>query len=89
MRIEEKLKVNAWIINEENHIQIKKEFCMKCKKRICIKICPGKCFYEIDSEIMHSHDSCLECGACRIVCPFNAIIWNYPKGGYGVWYRFG
>jgi ferredoxin-like protein FixX len=32
---------------------------------------------------------CLECGTCKIACTLKAIIWDYPKGEFGVQYRFG
>jgi ferredoxin like protein len=37
---------------------------------------------------MFSHQTCLECGACRISCQNGALDWNYPKGGFGVCFRF-
>ena len=32
---------------------------------------------------------CLECGTCLIACNEGALSWSYPKGDYGVQYRFG
>lgn len=83
------MKVNVWILDDKNHIEINRKYCIKCQDKPCIRLCPGKCFYEAESQVMHSYDSCLECGVCRVVCPFKAISWSYPRGGYGVWYRFG
>jgi ferredoxin like protein len=34
-------------------------------------------------------ESCIECGTCRIICPFHNIAWKYPAGGFGVSYRYG
>lgn len=34
-------------------------------------------------------ERCVECGACRIVCPYGNIDWHYPRGGFGIVYRFG
>ena len=35
-------------------------------------------------------DGCLECGTCRVLCEASGdIIWNYPRGGYGVLFKFG
>jgi NAD-dependent dihydropyrimidine dehydrogenase PreA subunit len=33
--------------------------------------------------------NCIECGTCRIICPFHNISWKYPAGGFGVSYRYG
>ena len=35
-------------------------------------------------------DGCVECGTCRIIGePSGDIEWNYPRGGYGVLFKFG
>ena len=35
-------------------------------------------------------DGCLECGTCRVVCAETGEVeWNYPRGGYGVLFKFG
>jgi len=35
-------------------------------------------------------DGCVECGTCRIIAePSGDIEWNYPRGGYGVLFKFG
>jgi hypothetical protein len=37
-----------------------------------------------------SADGCVECGTCRIVTAGTGEIeWNYPRGGFGVLYKFG
>ena len=38
-------------------------------------------------EITVQYENCLECGACRMACPKNAIDWNYPKASLGVLYK--
>ncbi|MCE7739148.1 MAG: 4Fe-4S ferredoxin, partial [Candidatus Heimdallarchaeota archaeon] len=30
---------------------------------------------------------CLECSACRLVCPHGSVDWKYPKGGFGVEFK--
>ncbi|MDH7479765.1 MAG: ferredoxin family protein, partial [Syntrophomonadaceae bacterium] len=43
-----------------------------------------------DGEISFDCAGCLECGTCRVVCPRpGAIEWNYPRGGFGIVYRYG
>ena len=35
-------------------------------------------------------DGCLECGTCRIICnDFSNVEWEYPRGGYGILFKFG
>ena len=35
-------------------------------------------------------DGCLECGTCRVICQDHGnVSWNYPRGGYGISYKFG
>ena len=35
-------------------------------------------------------DGCLECGTCRVLGePSGEISWSYPRGGYGVLFKFG
>jgi len=36
-----------------------------------------------------SFNACLECGACRVGCPFKNIGWRYPRGEFGVTYKNG
>ncbi|HOV79032.1 MAG TPA: hypothetical protein PK728_02920, partial [Bacillota bacterium] len=45
---------------------------------------------EGESEISFDYAGCLECGTCRAVCPKKgAIDWRYPRGGFGINYRYG
>ena len=35
-------------------------------------------------------DGCVECGTCRVIGePGGDIEWSYPRGGYGVLFKFG
>ena len=35
-------------------------------------------------------DGCVECGTCRIIGePTGDIEWSYPRGGYGILFKFG
>ena len=43
-----------------------------------------------DGRVLFSYEGCVECGTCRIVCnEFDNVEWTYPRGGYGIQYRFG
>ncbi|AKI98315.1 ferredoxin family protein [Kosmotoga pacifica] len=93
-RIEDKLFLNRYKTDERNaHLKIKDEkICFeKCgaHNRPCTYVCPAD-VYEWDGQHMEvKFEGCLECGTCRIACPFDNIEWEYPNGGYGILYKFG
>ena len=54
-------------------------------------VCPAAT-YEWNVEetrVAVRFENCLECGACRLVCPHANITWRYPMGGMGICYRYG
>jgi ferredoxin like protein len=89
--VDEKLTHVVFELDRNPHITVKKELCRACTSRPCLYICAAE-NYKWDEEgdaLIFNHEGCLECGACRIICPQDAIDWSYPRGGYGVRYRFG
>jgi len=91
MDVKEKLALNRMRNDEESHIAIDLEKCRECKVKPCLFVCPAA-LYEKNSEtgeITVEFSGCLECGTCLIACPLAALTWNYPKGRFGVQYRFG
>ena len=45
---------------------------------------------EMDKKkILVAYENCIECGAARMLCPYNNIEWHPPRGGFGVSYKFG
>ncbi len=73
------------------HIRISDHnVCTGCEKKPCLDFCPAHVFsLDRQKKVMVSYQGCLECGSCRIGCPFYNIEWNLPRGGYGVAYKFG
>ena len=72
-----------------SHLIPNNEFCKKCENRACEKICPAK-VYEWDEnaqKLRVAFENCLECGACRIICPYAAIDWRYPGATKGITYK--
>ena len=63
-----------------------------CRQKFCTHSCPAQ-VYKWDTEaqlISISFEGCVECGTCRSGgCPFDNIEMRYPRGGFGVQYRFG
>lgn len=92
LKLEDKLFATKFKADDESHlIIIDQNNCQKCVHKQCIAACPAKCYrQEEDGRVAVAFEGCLECGTCRIVCnEFRNIDWRYPKGGYGVIYRFG
>ena len=90
LSVEKRLALVKFDIHEKPHITVDKEKCRICEEKYCVKACPAG-LYEIDEngEILFNYEGCLECGTCRLICPNNAIHWEYPEGGYGVFFQFG
>jgi len=88
--VKAKLGHDAIKVDSVKHIKVKQEVCAKCKERYCIYVCPAG-VYKLNKEgqIELDLDGCLECGTCRIACVKEAIDWSYPRGGFGVQFKFG
>jgi ferredoxin like protein len=89
MKVEEKLALNKYAQAPQPHIVVNKDRCSVCEQKPCIYACPADCFVLREAHVSFSHEGCLECGSCRIVCPENAIDWAYPKGGFGICFQYG
>lgn len=90
MSIEEKLVRTRFLINSGHpHLRLDAAKCRDCDKYYCISVCPADCYRKDKNGVVVSWENCMECGSCRIVCPYAAIEWNYPEGGFGICYRFG
>jgi ferredoxin like protein len=92
VELEEKLAINAFKPDKTSHIRIRHEVCReRCMERHCLYICPAGLYQfneELD-EIQVEHAGCLECGTCLVGCRHDALEWTYPRGSYGVQYRYG
>src|SRR6266702_1601157 len=68
------------------------DVCRTCDTKPCLYVCPSKVYRLDKGELVYNTEGCIELGACAIVCKHlgkNAIHWNYPRGSYGVEFRFG
>ena len=92
-KIEDKLFLDKVKVDSEPHIKIKDPAtCLKCRHKQCTFICPANVYKWDDQarKIVVGWENCLEMGACLVACnQFDNIDWRYPKGGYGISYRFG
>lgn len=90
MNIEEKLYTITFRSDEESHlVQKDAEVCAACEKKWCTIFCPAETYIWEAEKLIINFENCLECGACKIGCPYLNIEWRYPRGGYGVRFKFG
>lgn len=91
IKVEEKLFQNRYLVDEGRpHVRIKDaEKCSGCATQACTTCCPAGCYAKDEGGgVLLTADGCLECGTCRIICTDN-VAWEYPRGGYGILYKFG
>lgn len=88
----ELLSKNKFNVDEEEaHIVIDKAICARCAEKACLYVCPAV-LYKLDKngEMSFDYAGCLECGTCRVMCKDKGIVkWTYPRGTFGVNYRYG
>lgn len=93
MKIEDRLFTVKFVPDEVSHLEIKdKRVCREeCLYKPCTTFCPARVYQwdELEELITVGYEGCFECGSCRVGCPYLNISWRYPRGGYGVSYRFG
>ncbi len=92
MSIEQLLGVDKFQVDDDRaHIKVDRELCRACSPKPCTYACPAGLYTMKDGEISFDYAGCLECGTCRVVCPNSGtvITWTYPRGGFGVHFRYG
>ena len=89
LSVEQRLNLNSFATDKERHITINNKLCKEQDTKILLRICPAACFTMKSGELVFSRLGCLECGACRAATSPGAIEWNFPKGGFGIQYRYG
>ena len=91
--IEDKLGLLDFKSDHQSHISIPNpQTCLeKCMDKPCTKVCPAKVYVweESQKKIVIGYENCIECGAARMLCPFDNIRWEPPRGGFGVNYKYG
>ncbi|MBP2149262.1 ferredoxin family protein [Xanthobacter autotrophicus DSM 597] len=92
VRVEDKLFQNRYLVDSgRSHIKVKAHTTPSPALRTLLTACPARC-YELNDkgQVEITADGCVECGTCRIIGePSGDIEWNYPRGGYGVLFKFG
>ena len=65
----------------------------ECEVRPCLEVCPSGVFSiqetEGGPELRADYRVCLECGACLYLCFRTNVHFEFPRGGFGVHYRYG
>jgi ferredoxin like protein len=94
VKVEEKLFQNRYRVDAGRpHINIKNPTTcqVECKTQECTICCPAGCYTaEGNGQVVLITDGCLECGTCRIICStYRNVDWEYPRGGYGILFKFG
>ncbi len=91
MSVEERLALNKFELDEGHpHILVNHEICReKCTLQPCLFVCPAKLYSEQNGEIIVEWAGCLECGTCQVACDYEALTWHYPRGTFGINYRYG
>lgn len=91
MNINEKLASLKYNKGTESHLSVDNDVCIRCKEKFCTYICPAD-VYEWNGEkciMTIRYENCLECGACKIACEKNNILWTYPDVEHGVKFKNG
>lgn len=92
LTVAERLSLDHFEFDEEPFIKVDTRLCKDCKDKPCLWVCPAKVYRLEGDELVYDYEDCIELGACAIVCREignGAIKWSYPRGGYGVEFKFG
>lgn len=93
VELEDKLFLIRFTPDEKSHLVVTdpKVCRQRCAGKNCTAFCPAGVYKWMPKEqlLIVSYEDCVECGACRISCPFGNVDWRYPRGGYGVSYKYG
>jgi ferredoxin like protein len=91
-RVEEKLYQNRYVVDGgRSHIRVVAHDKPSANLLAMTTLCPAGCYTLTEvGQVEVAPDGCFECGTCRVMCePGGEVEWNYPRGGYGVLFKFG
>ncbi|MFO1115787.1 MAG: ferredoxin family protein [Beijerinckiaceae bacterium] len=92
VRVEEKLQYNRYLVDPgKPHIAVAPHDKPSHNLQAMTTICPAGCYANNPAgQVEVVADGCMECGTCRILLEASGeITWTYPRGGYGVLFKFG
>lgn len=91
-RIEEKLFQNRYLVDAGRpHIKVRPHAAPSAALQALVHACPAGCYAATDKGTVEVvADGCMECGTCRVLTQDTGEVeWNYPRGGFGVLFKFG
>ncbi|GBQ30161.1 ferredoxin-like protein [Gluconacetobacter azotocaptans DSM 13594] len=91
-RVENRLFQNRYVVDVGRpHITVKPHVNPSDALVAMTRVCPAGCYSRNDQgQVEIVADGCMECGTCRVVCAQTGEIeWSYPRGGFGVLFKFG
>ncbi|MCE2575176.1 ferredoxin family protein [Komagataeibacter sp. FNDCR2] len=91
-RVENRLFQNRYVVDVGRpHIEVRPHEVPSRELVAMTRVCPAGCYSQNEQgQVEITADGCMECGTCRVVCSKSGDIeWNYPRGGYGVLFKFG
>ncbi|GBQ63598.1 ferredoxin family protein [Komagataeibacter swingsii] len=91
-RVENRLFQNRYVVDVGRpHIRVRPHEVPSRELVAMTRVCPAGCYSQNEQgQVEITADGCMECGTCRVVCAKTGDIeWNYPRGGYGVLFKFG
>ncbi|MGU5528698.1 ferredoxin-like protein FixX [Aeromonas hydrophila] len=91
VNVDVKLGINKFNVDEEHpHIVVASKPNMKVLKTLTLACPAGLYKMQEDGSIRFDYAGCLECGTCRILGLERALDrWEYPRGTFGIEYRYG
>ncbi|PST66438.1 ferredoxin [Shewanella algae] len=91
VNVDVKLGVNKFYVDEGHpHIELVENPDINEFRKL-VNACPAG-LYKIQDDGSLKFDSagCLECGTCKMLCGETIIKkWEYPRGTFGIEYRYG
>lgn len=92
IKVEEKLFQNRYMVDAGRpHIKVRPHEVPSKELLSLTHTCPAGCYAVNDrGQVEISADGCVECGTCRVLTAATGEVeWNYPRGGYGILFKFG
>lgn len=92
LSVDDRLGVNKFTTDDEPFIEVDTTLCKTCRLKPCLYVCPAQVYTLEGDDLVYNPEGCVELGACKVVCEEfgnNAIKWDYPRGGYGIRFRYG